>query len=153
MGIESFLKENVEIVEEAEAHISKRFKEPFRIKAISEKEDKALRDSCKEKIKMKYGQYRTETDHDAYLLRLVTACTVMPNFRSAELQKSWGVIGEEALIQKMLLPGEFTDLVNQIQALCGFDLEIDEAKEELKKPIEMAMENSDMPSTAYTNLE
>lgn len=141
MSLENFLMENVEIAENEKIILSDRFKSPFEIKAISEAENTIIKKSCRKKIKQKYGQSLTETDHDLYLIRLAVACTVEPDFKSAELQKSWGVMGDEMLIQKMLLPGEFTELVNRIQEICGFDIELEETKEEVKKPIEMETGN------------
>ena len=51
------------------------------------------------------------------------------------LQESWGVIGEEALLGKMLTAGEFAALFSAAQRVCGF-LSAEEAgkvKAELKK--------------------
>lgn len=148
MSLENFLMENVEIAQNEKVVLSERFKAPFEIKAISEAENTAIKKGCRKKVKQKYGQSLMETDHDLYLVRLATACTVEPDFKNADLQKSWGVIGEEMLIQKMLLPGEFAELVNHIQEICGFDLELEEAKEEVKKPTEMETENCTMHSFA-----
>ena len=43
--------------------------------------------------------------------------------KNADLQKSWGVVGEEELLAAMLLPGEMTELQNRVQEINGFDLE------------------------------
>lgn len=152
MSLEDFLVENVEAIEQVEVVLSPRFKKPFVVKAITENENATIRKACRKKVKQKYGQYTTETDQDLYLVRLVAACTVAPDFKSAQLQQSWGVIGEEALIQQMLTPGEYAELLNQIQLVCGFDLDVEEAKEEIKKPIETETEKCDMPTTASMNL-
>lgn len=148
MSLENFLMENVEIAENEKVVLSDRFKDPFEIRAISEAENTAIKKSCRNRIKQKYGQSLTETDHDLYLVRLAVACTVEPDFKNAGLQKSWGVMGEEMLIQKMLLPGEFAELVNRIQEICGFDIELEEAKEEVKKPTGKETENCNTPTFA-----
>lgn len=153
MSLEDFLLENVETIEKVEVVLSPRFKSPFVIKAISEAENAVIRKSCRKKIKQKYGQHTTETDQDLYLVRLVAACTVMPNFMDAKLQQSWGVIGEEALLQKMLTPGEYAELLNQIQLACGFDLDIEEQKEEIKKHTKTETASCNMPTTVSTSLE
>lgn len=147
MGLEAFLAENVAAAENKQVVISPRFKEPFEIKAINGAEGLALRKSCYKKVKGKYGQTTTEFDAEEYQTKLVAKCTVVPDFRNAELQANWGVLGDEALIKKMLLPGEFYWLVDQIQELCGFDSDIEEDKEEIKKSTEMEMENCDTPTT------
>ncbi len=152
MGLEDFLQENVETIEPIKVILSQRFRSLFEIKAITENENATIRKACRKKVKQKYGQYTTETDQDLYLVRLVAACTITPDFKNAQLQQSWGVIGEEALIQKMLTPGEYAELLNQIQLVCGFDLDVEEAKDEIKKPIETETENCTMPTTASTNL-
>lgn len=152
MSLEDFLVENVEAIEQVEVILSPRFKVPFKIQAITENENAAIRKSCRKKVKQKYGQYTTETDQDLYLVRLVAACTVSPDFKNAQLQQSWGIIGEEALIQQMLTPGEYAELLNQIQLVCGFDLDVEEVKDEIKKPTKMETENCTTPTTASTSL-
>lgn len=152
MSLEDFLQENVDTVEPIKVALSPRFKAPFEIKAITENENAAIRKSCRKKVKQKYGQYTTETDQDLYLVRLVAACTVTPDFKNAQLQANWGVVGEEALIQKMLTPGEYAELLNQIQLVCGFDLDIEEAKDEIKKPTKMETESCTTPTTASMSL-
>ncbi len=147
MSIENFLMKNVETTEKVEVYLSERFKAPFIIRAISEEENAALRKSCRNKVKQKYGQYTTEMDQDLYLTRLVAACTVEPDFKSAELQADWRVIGEESLIRKMLLPGEYTELLEQIQLICGFDLDVEAEKEAIKKPTEKETASCTTPST------
>ncbi len=152
MSLEDFLVENVETIDPVQVVLSPRFKAPFEIKAITENENATIRKGCRKKVKQKYGQYTTETDQDLYLVRLVAACTTVPDFKNAQLQQSWGVIGEESLIQKMLTPGEYAELLNQIQLVCGFDLDVEEAKDEIKKPTEMETESYTTPTTASTNL-
>ena len=151
MSLEDFLLENVETVAPVEIYLSPRFKSPFKIKAIAEAENSRIRQGCRKKVKQKYGQYTTETDQDTYLLRLTAACTVEPDFKSAALQESWGVVGEEALIGAMLTPGEYAELLNRIQEICGFDLDMEEAKDDIKKPTETATANYAMPDTVCTN--
>ena len=93
----------------------------------------ALKKACtKTYTEKKSGQRISETDVDAYNNKLIAACCVEPNFKDAAWQSENGVMGEEALIEKVLKPGEYIDLVIAIQNICGFDTdvnnEIDEAK-------------------------
>ncbi|MNN89462.1 Phage XkdN-like protein [compost metagenome] len=55
-----------------------------------------------------------------------------PDLKNAELQKSYGVMGAEALLHKMLLPGEYANLVQKVQELNGFDADMNELVEEVK---------------------
>lgn len=63
---------------------------------------------------------------------MVTATVVYPNLKDAALQETYGVKGAEALVRKMLLPGEFTKLTDQVQTLNGFDQDINELVEDVK---------------------
>ncbi len=67
-----------------------------------------------------------------YNNRLVIACCVDPNFKDAELQKKYGVVGAEALADKILNPGQFTELLLAIQDLNGFSDDINEMVDEAK---------------------
>ena len=118
---------------EEKVTVSKRFPAPFLIKAISEKEHKALRRSCqKTELNPRTGVRETVTDADSYFNRLIAACTVEPNFKNAALQEAFGVLGAEALVDAMLLPGEFDLLLEAVQKRNGFDRtladRVDEAK-------------------------
>lgn len=138
MDLKAFLMENVQSDITLEIAVSNRFKDEkgkpmnFKIKAISENQNAILRKSCEKRIKQKYGQYTTETDTTEYLARLISECTVFPDFKDASLQKSWGVMGAESLVKKMLLPGEYTNLLSKVQEICGFEEDINEVKEQVK---------------------
>ena len=141
MDLSVFLMENVETELTDEVIISKRFKNKdgqpikFKIKAITATRDTQIKKQCeKREINKTTGQLMITTDYDEYLARLVTECTVYPNFKSKELQTSWGVLGADQLINKMLLPGELTELSKHIQRLNGFET-IEELKTEVKEPL------------------
>ena len=81
------------------------FPVPFTVKSITEGENKALRKTCqKVNFDKKTHQKTTETDMDLYNNRLVIACCVDPNFKDADLQAKYGVMGAEALIDVLLKP-------------------------------------------------
>ncbi len=109
------------------------FPEPFLIRAISEKENKEIRKSCQRvTFDKKTRQKQTETDTDLYSNRLVTACCVDPNFKDAELQSKYGVRGAEELIDVLLKPGQFTDLLMAVQEINGFADDINDLRDEAK---------------------
>lgn len=78
------------------------------------------------------GVYQTETDSDLFTAKLVVAGVVYPNLKDAGLQASYGVMGADSLIRKMLLAGEYTTLIERIQTLSGFDRNIDDLVQQVK---------------------
>ena len=73
-----------------------------------------------------------ETNNDLYNCRLIATCCLDPNFKDAELQAHHGVRGAESLIDVLLKPGQFLDLLMAIQDINGFSDDINEQKEEAK---------------------
>lgn len=138
--LEDFLLQgDVEKQAETEVVVSARFAEkgkppmPFKIRGISETENKAIRAGCRKTTwNKKTRQKEVETDTDMYLNRLIVACTVEPNFKNAQLQAKYGVMGAEALLDAMLLPGEYSELLQAIQGINGFDQDINELVDEAK---------------------
>ncbi|MEK3867683.1 MULTISPECIES: phage tail assembly chaperone [Paenibacillus] len=118
--------------------VSKRFKDkdgkaiPWKLASITEDANLELRKASTKKVKGRNGMYTPEFDSNDYLAKMVGASVVYPNLKDAELQKSYGVRGAEALIRKMLLPGEFTVLVERVQALNGYDQDLNELVDEVK---------------------
>ncbi|MNW69264.1 Phage XkdN-like protein [compost metagenome] len=76
--------------------------------------------------------YTPEFDSNDYLGKMVGASIVYPNLKDADLQKSYGVRGTDVLLRKMLLPGEFTALLERVQALNGYDQDLNELVDEVK---------------------
>lgn len=140
MNLSAFLAENAFAVENVKFAASKRFMgddgKPmlWEIKTITGTEDEALRKSCAKRVPIpgKKNQYQKETDYDMYLGKLAVACTVFPDLNNKELQDSYKVMGADALLKTMLIPGEYADYVQKVQEVCGFDTslqdEVDEAK-------------------------
>lgn len=131
--LQDFLMKNgVQTEVQTEVHI-KPFPAPFIIKSITEAENKAIRKSCeKTEFNKKTRQKETVMDRDQYCNRLLVACCVDPNFKDAEFQKKFGVMGAEALIEKVLNPGQYNELFEKVQELLGFDTDINDLVEEAK---------------------
>ena len=137
MDLHGFLRPEVLPVREKEVVISERFPggdgkpAAFKLRGISEEENAAIRRSCQKKG----GALDTPAlDRDRYLRRFAAACVVYPDLKDGELQASWGVMGEDMLLGKMLTAGEFARLLAAAQEVCGF-IRADEAgkvKDELK---------------------
>ena len=111
----------------------KGFPHPFVIKAITQEENRLLRKSCTTvQFNKKTHQRENITDTDAYLNKLVIACTVDPCFKDAELQAAYGVMGAETLIEKILSPGQYAELLQAVNDINGFDTDMQELVDEAK---------------------
>ena len=106
----------------------------WEIKAIDSDTDEAIRKECTKRVPIagKRGQYNNETDTDKYIGKMCVACTVYPNLNDAELQDSCGVKGADALLKKMLLPGEYTEYKAKVMEVNGYDMSMEELVDEAK---------------------
>lgn len=133
-----FFAQNATVEVAEEFAVSPRFKDQegkavkWKLRSISEEENQELRKSTTKKVKGKHGIYTPETDTNEYLAKMVTACVVYPDLKNAEVQKSYGVMGAEKLLRKMLLPGEFSNLMEKVQAMNGYDQDMNELVEQVK---------------------
>ena len=64
--------------------------------------------------------------------KLAARCTVYPNLNDASLQDSYGVMGADALLKKMLTAGEYAEYLMKIQEINGFDVSFEDKVEEAK---------------------
>lgn len=106
----------------------------WELRAVDSDLDEAIRKECTKKIPIagKRGQYTQETDTDKYIARMCVACIVYPNLNDAELQDSYGVKSGDALLKKMLLPGEYTELKAKVMEINGYDMSMEELVDEAK---------------------
>ena len=118
---------------------SERFKKngkpvEWEIKPIDSDLDELLRKECTKKVPIvgKRGQYTQELDNDKYIGRMCAACTVYPNLKEAEFQDAFGVKSEDALLKKLLLPGEYTEYKAKVMEVNGYDLSMEELVDEAK---------------------
>lgn len=106
---------------------------PFVVKSITEAENEAIRKTCQKiSFDKKTRQKQIETDTDLYNSRLVVACCVEPNFKDAALQEKYGVRGAEDLIDRLLKPGQYTDLLIAVQEINGFTDDVNDLRDEAK---------------------
>lgn len=131
--LQDFLMNN-DIQTEVQTEIEiKPFPVPFVLKSITEAENKQIRKTCQKVTwNKKTHQKETETDGDMYSNRLLISCCVDPNFKDADLQAKFGVVGAEALIDKLLNPGQYAELIQKVQELNGFDTDINDLVDEAK---------------------
>jgi len=137
-SINSFFAQNVISNTVEEVVVSDRFKDQdgisvkWQLKAISEEENEVIRKSCTNRTKGKSGQTITETDQHKYALKLAVASIVFPNLKDEALQDSYGVRGEDNVLRKMLLSGEYANLLVKVQQINGYDRDFNEQVDEAK---------------------
>lgn len=131
--LQEFLTQNrVENAVTTEVDI-KPFPFPFIVKTITEAENKAIQKSCQiTEFNKKTHRNESRTDTDAYLTKLVVACTVDPSFKDTELQKAYGVCGAEMLVEKLLTPGQYAALLQAVNDINSFDSDMQELVDEAK---------------------
>lgn len=138
-GLSAFLSQNAIKIENEKHVISERFIDekgnpiPWEIRAIDETFNESLRKQCTKKERDKKTRAIIErTNYELYLAKLIVECVVFPNLKDKELQESYGVLGAESLVKKMLTAGEYSELVEKVQEVNGFDVEDEEIIEEAK---------------------
>ncbi|MBN3523102.1 phage tail assembly chaperone [Paenibacillus apiarius] len=133
-----FFAQNAEPNTEMTFAVSTRFKneegEPvaWTLRSMSEVENEQCRKAATKQVKGKGGVVTPEIDFNEYTAKLIVASVVYPDLKNAELQQSYGVMGAEALLRKMLLPGEYTALLQQVQTLNGFNQDTNDLVNEVK---------------------
>ena len=138
MELKFFLKDNVAKRENQKVIISDRFKDdngemlPFEIKAITSHRDTELRKAHTIQKEMKKGVFQPSLDSTTYMKALAIECVVHPNLNDKDVQDSYGVMSAGQLLDEMLLPGEYNELLEQIQKINGWDVPIVEKKEQVK---------------------
>lgn len=106
----------------------------WELRPVTADEDEAIRRAATKKTKVpgRSNQYTSEMDANTYLAKLTAASVVYPDLKNAELQNSYKVMGEDALLKAMLTGGEFVTLSSKVAEINGFDTDINEAVEEAK---------------------
>ncbi|GKU75657.1 phage portal protein [Paenibacillus sp. L3-i20] len=133
-----FFAQNVTSEVTEEIAVSNRFRKKdgatvlWKIRSMTEGENEECRKASTRRVKGRNGQYTQETSTEDYLALLVTTSVVHPDLKNVELQKSYGVMGAETLLRKMLLPGEYAELVQNVQRINGFDQDMNELVQEVK---------------------
>lgn len=138
-NLAAFLAENALMEKPEKVVVSKRFMQEgkpveWEIRCISSKEDEEIRKECTRQVTVpgKKRQYMPQTDLDLYTGKLAAACVVYPDLTSAQLQDSYHVMGAEALLKRMLLPGEYADLILAVQEINGYNKDMQELVDEAK---------------------
>ncbi|KZS45700.1 XkdN-like protein [Paenibacillus glucanolyticus] len=134
MNLQDFLNANPVDNLTEDVSISPRFKDEkgnplkFTIKAMTPGEFEDIR---KKATQIKKGK-KVEFDNQLFNLSIAINHTVSPDFRNAESIKKLGVATPEDYVQKVLLAGELSTLVQKINELSGFDVAMNDLVEEVK---------------------
>jgi hypothetical protein len=141
-SLNAFLKQNAIPAKNKTVPISDRFLDEsgkpmlWEIRPIPEKENGKIRDSCMKRDYSKAARKAgTTVDFDTalYTQRLLAASVVYPDLKDAQLQASYGVVGEEELLVEMLYSDEYARLREEVDDFTGYiSREQDEDKDEVK---------------------
>ena len=133
MDVKDFLFENFGNVDETRDVKFKRIKKPFKIKALSAENLTQLRKrATTRQLNRQTRLHEQIFDGDKFTSLVMTESVVFPDLNDAQLQKSWGCIGQpEKMLEKMLLAGEYNALAQEVLDLSGVN-DTDELIEDAK---------------------
>lgn len=137
-NLSCFLKKNAVPVENVKYVASKRFVEAdktpveWEIRILDTDLDEQIRKECTKMIAGKRGNRTAELDADKYAAKLCAACTVFPNLNDAALQDDYGVKCADALLKKLLTPGEYTEYRAKVLEVNGYNLGMEDLVDEAK---------------------
>lgn len=136
--LQAFMSANVDRIENKKFVISNRFKDnsgkpiEWEIRAVTSAEEEQIRSVSRKRIVQNGRTENQDVDYQTYLSKLVVGCIVFPDLHDVELQNSYGVMGAEALLKAMLVPGELALLTRAIHKMNGFDRTVKDMVEEAK---------------------
>ena len=135
MALEAFLRQNKKERETIKFPASKAFVDEdgkpleWTIRPLTSKEAENIR---KQVNTYKKGG-RVEIDNALFNRKVAAACTVYPDLKNAELQDSYGVMGEENLIVEILdNDGEYQTYVAKCLEVSGYNQNENELVAEAK---------------------
>ncbi|NMA00901.1 MAG: phage portal protein [Clostridiaceae bacterium] len=133
MNLNAFMAQNALPIQNRKVRVSDRFLDEggqpieWELRPLTNEEDRVIRQACTKRIPVpgKRNVFLPETNFNDYILKTCVASVVYPDLHDKDLQDSYGVMGAEALLEKMLIPGEYSNLSSAVQEINGFDLEIE----------------------------
>lgn len=137
-SFDAFLKTNKIEKENELIPVSKSFVDEdgkpilWEVRQLSNDEMKYIKKTCVKQNRDKRGNVTVETDTDKMIGLMAATSTVYPDLKNAELQNSYGVMGEVALLEAMLSAGELLAYQQEINRINGFDVSFDDKVEEAK---------------------
>ena len=137
-SFDAFLKTNKIEKENELIPVSKSFVDEdgnpilWEVRQLSNDEMKYIKKTCVKQNRDKRGNVTVETDTDKMIGLMAAMSTVYPDLKNAELQNSYGVMGEVPLLEAMLSVGELLAYQQEINRINGFDVSFDDKVEEAK---------------------
>lgn len=137
-SFDAFLKTNKIEKENEFIPVSESFKDKngdtilWEVRQLTNEEMKHIKKTCVKQVKDKRGNVTMETDTDKMLSLMAATSTVYPDLKNAEVQNSYGVLGEVALLEAMLSVGELLAYQQEINRINGFDISFDDKVDEAK---------------------
>jgi len=137
-SFDAFLKTNKIEKENELIPVSKSFVDEdgnpilWEVRQLSNDEMKYIKKTCVKQNRDKRGNMTVETDTDKMVGLMAAMSTVYPDLKNAELQNSYGVMGEVALLEAMLSAGELLAYEQEVNRINGFDVSFDDKVEEAK---------------------
>ena len=127
-NLKAFMAESAIKYKEVDYIASERFIDekgnpiPWKIKILTATELSKLKAQCKKRVtNPKTQQSYIETDSAKLADLMIENTVIYPNLNNAELQNSYGAIGAIDLAKKMLIPGEYNDLILAVNEENGFE--------------------------------
>ncbi|WP_063564822.1 phage portal protein [Paenibacillus sp. O199] len=134
-----FMKGKAAEVKEEEVIITQRYKDdegkpiPFIMKALNTTRIDELESECTKPEIKKGKKVGEKLDGKRLSLRIAIESTVYPNFRDAELLKSYGLTDPVDLAKAVLsVGGEYMEWMQEANRINGFDESEDELNEDVK---------------------
>ena len=95
---------------------------PWKLRILTETELSKLKAQCKKRVtNPKTQQSYIETDSSKLADLMIENSVIYPNLNNAQLQDSYGAVGAIDLAKKMLIPGEYNDLILAVNEANGFN--------------------------------
>lgn len=128
--IKSFLKQNKKNSENIKLKLDS-FDEEIELRIITGREYDLIQDKCYVNKPGRKGRQERVLDMSKFNNLLCSASVVVPDLQNAELQASYGVVGEQDLYGEMFTFAEhlkILDTISNASGLDNFEELVDEAK-------------------------
>lgn len=127
-NLKAFMAESAIQYKEVDYVASERFIDeknnpiPWKLRILTETELSKLKAQCKKRVtNHKTQQSYIETDSSKLADLMIENSVIYPNLNNAQLQDSYGAVGAIDLAKKMLIPGEYNDLILAVNEANGFN--------------------------------
>lgn len=139
-NLKAFMAESAIQYKEVDYVASERFIDeknnpiPWKLRILTETELSKLKAQCKKRVtNPKTQQSYIETDSSKLADLMIENSVIYPNLNNAQLQDSYGAVGAIDLAKKMLIPGEYNDLILAVNEANGFNSGMAEKIKRAKK--------------------